>query len=322
MHRRMLFASLVAALCVCAVSARAQAQQALATRTWVSGTGDDTAVCSRSAPCLTFAGAIAKTAPGGEIDALDPGGFGTVAITKSITIDGGGGIVASALAGASTAGPAIQINAAANDRVVLRNLRLTGINTTSSAPGTNGIAFNSGLSLAVENCVIQNFNSYGINFQPNIRAVLTVTDTIVEGSGTFGSTFGGGIIAATPAGSGGLNRVTIKNTTVSTSVSGITAGANTKMDLDHVLIAEGGVGGAGDYGLIANGSSTEIQVSFSTVSGNQFGGVHATGSSTIRFMGSSITNNNTNGILIDPGSQVLPVGTNLVAGNQGMTAFS
>ena len=70
---------------------------AQATRTWVSGVGDDANPCSRTAPCLTFAGAISKTAAGGEIDALDPGGFGMLTITKSITIDGGGGQVASML---------------------------------------------------------------------------------------------------------------------------------------------------------------------------------------------------------------------------------
>src|SRR5881398_1687321 len=64
--------------------------QAQATRTWVSGVGDDANPCSRTAPCKTFAGAISKTAVGGEIDALDPGGFGTLTITKSITIDGTG----------------------------------------------------------------------------------------------------------------------------------------------------------------------------------------------------------------------------------------
>ena len=71
--------------------------QAQATRTWVSGVGDDANPCSRTAPCKTFAGAISKTAAGGEIDALDPGGFGGVTVTKAITIDGGGGVVASLL---------------------------------------------------------------------------------------------------------------------------------------------------------------------------------------------------------------------------------
>src|SRR5438128_323295 len=70
---------------------------AQATRTWVSGVGDDANPCSRTAPCKTFAGAISKTAAGGEISALDPGGYGAVTITKAITINGDGGQVASIL---------------------------------------------------------------------------------------------------------------------------------------------------------------------------------------------------------------------------------
>src|SRR6202049_4231120 len=73
------------------------AAQAQASRPWVSGVGDDANPCSRTAPCKTFAGAISKTAAGGEIDALDPGGFGAVTITKAMTLDGGGGQVASVL---------------------------------------------------------------------------------------------------------------------------------------------------------------------------------------------------------------------------------
>src|SRR3954453_21250419 len=71
--------------------------QAQATRTWVSGVGDDANPCSRTAPCKTFAGAISKTAAGGGINALDPGGYGALSITKSITIVGGGGQVCSVL---------------------------------------------------------------------------------------------------------------------------------------------------------------------------------------------------------------------------------
>src|SRR6266478_3294290 len=82
-------------LVICLWPSAAQAQ---APRTWVSGVGDDANPCSRTAPCKTFAGAISKTAAGGEIDALDPGGYGAVTITKAITIDGGGGQVASVLA--------------------------------------------------------------------------------------------------------------------------------------------------------------------------------------------------------------------------------
>src|SRR3974377_1281692 len=94
------------------------------TRTWVSGVGDDANPCSRTAPCKTWAGAISKTAPGGEMDALDPGGFGALTITKSITIDGGGGQVASVLV-AGTNG--IVVAAQPTDRVIIRHLRLRGL---------------------------------------------------------------------------------------------------------------------------------------------------------------------------------------------------
>src|ERR1039457_7550390 len=92
----------------------ASAARAQATRTWVSGVGDDANPCSRTAPCKTFAGAISKTAAGGEIDVLDPGGFGAVTITKSITFDGGEGQVGSILVAGS---PGIIINAANTDTI-------------------------------------------------------------------------------------------------------------------------------------------------------------------------------------------------------------
>src|SRR4051812_44555073 len=89
---------------------------AQATRTWVSGVGDDANPCSRTAPCKTFAGAISKTAAGGEINAIDPGGFGTLTINKAITINGSGtfaGILASGATG-------VIINAGSNDVETLR----------------------------------------------------------------------------------------------------------------------------------------------------------------------------------------------------------
>src|SRR4051812_7752309 len=118
---------------------------AQATRTWVSGVGDDVNPCSRTAPCKTFAGAISKTAAGGEINCLDPGGFGAVTITKSLTIscqytEGG------ALAG----GNGVVVNAAATDVVVLRGLDFFGVN-----PPTNGIRFIAGGALHVQDCTIK-----------------------------------------------------------------------------------------------------------------------------------------------------------------------
>src|SRR6476620_4353738 len=87
MHKLLTRVSAALAVMIALPSAPAMAQ---ATRTWISGVVDDVNPCSRTAPCKTFAGAISKTAAGGEIDVLDPGGFGTVTITKSITIDGAG----------------------------------------------------------------------------------------------------------------------------------------------------------------------------------------------------------------------------------------
>src|SRR6266478_939702 len=144
-------------LMICLWSSAAQAQ---ATRTWVSGVGDDANPCSRTAPCKTFAGAISKTAAGGEIDALDPGGFGAVTITKAITIDGGGGQVASVLV-SGTNGIVVQANAS-TDVVILRNLRINGIGS-----GLNGIRFLSGKDLNVENCFIFGFTQNGVDIALN-----------------------------------------------------------------------------------------------------------------------------------------------------------
>src|SRR5712672_1042919 len=129
--------------------------QAQASRTWVSGVGDDANPCSRTAPCKTFAGAISKTAAGGEIDALDPAGYGAVTITKGMTIDGGGGQVASVLV-SGTQG--IIVAAGPNDVVILRNLRINGVGT-----GLNGIRYISGRMLSVENTTIFGFTQAGIS---------------------------------------------------------------------------------------------------------------------------------------------------------------
>src|SRR5437773_2607473 len=144
------------------ISSLAQAQ---ATRTWVSGVGDDANPCSRTAPCKTFAGAISKTAEGGEIDALDPGGFGALTITKSITLDGGGGQVASVLA-AGTNG--IVVAAASNDVVTIRNLSIDGLlgnGSNSGNAGINGIRFTSGAALHIDHCKIFGFNNFGIDVE-------------------------------------------------------------------------------------------------------------------------------------------------------------
>jgi hypothetical protein len=157
------FAILGATLATAVYTAPAHAQ---ATRTWISGVGDDANPCSRTAPCKTWAGAIAKTVAGGEIDALDPGGFGALTITKPITLDGGGGQVASVLV-AGTNG--ITVAAGSGDTVIIRNLRFDGLLCSSpqasgctGSPGLIGISFISGAQLVIDNCDIFGFTTSGI----------------------------------------------------------------------------------------------------------------------------------------------------------------
>jgi hypothetical protein len=142
------------AACLGAVAMAApSAASAQATRTWVSGVGDDINPCSRTAPCKTFAGAISKTAAGGEIDCLDSGGFGGVTITKSITIDCSGTIAGALFAGATTG---ISVNG--TDIVVtLRNIQLNGAGT-----GQVGIRFVNGKRLILENVVVAQASVAGI----------------------------------------------------------------------------------------------------------------------------------------------------------------
>src|SRR5215468_5441979 len=158
---------------------------AQATRTWVSGVGDDANPCSRTAPCKTWAGAISKTAPGGEIDALDPGGFGALTITKAITLDGGGGQVASTLV-TGTNGIVVQANAA-SDTVIIRNLRINGISGTGNG-GFNGIRFLSGKDLNVENCYIFGFTQNGIDIALNQanQASVHVFHSVFKNNGQAG----------------------------------------------------------------------------------------------------------------------------------------
>lgn len=150
--------------------------QAQATRTWVSGVGDDANPCSRTAPCKTFAGAISKTAPCGEISVLDPGGFGAVTITKSITINGDG-----TLAGILHAGgvSGVIVNAGVNDVVTLRSLSIHG-----AGSGTNGIRYLAGKTVNVESCSISNFTTNGIDVSVGATGTfnLTVKKSTISGN--------------------------------------------------------------------------------------------------------------------------------------------
>lgn len=180
------------ALCFSLVSITAMTQ---ATRTWVSGIGDDANPCSRTAPCKTLAGAISKTATGGEINVLDPGGFGAVTITKSITIDGGG-VIGSILSSATNG---IIVNAP-GALVTIRNFSINGAGTTL---GINGIRVLAVKKLLVENCTVANFSANGIDFNNSTTAAdIMINNTSIQNTN-------GGISYAGPSGSTGSAGFTV-----------------------------------------------------------------------------------------------------------------
>src|SRR5882757_9493124 len=172
----------------CAFASLAQAQ---ATRTWVSGVGDDANPCSRTAPCKTFAGAISKTANCGEIDALDPGGFGAVTITKSITIDGTGtlaGILASLTTG-------IIVNATATDVITIRGLSING-----ACNGIRGMNILQAKTVNIEDCVIFRFANEGVLVNESSDMALNVRNSVIRdnvGDGISTTTSSGSLLIKT-----------------------------------------------------------------------------------------------------------------------------
>jgi hypothetical protein len=192
-----------------ATSAHAQA-----TRTWVSGVGDDANPCSRTAPCKTFAGAISKTAPNGEINVLDPGGFGGVTITKSITISSEGfeaGVLVSGTNG-------IIVNAAATDEITLKGLDIEGLGS-----GLNGVNILSASKVHIIKCSIHNFTQSGVNLAGPTGARVVVQDSIIT-SNLIGVTIAGA--------SGAANTGLVLNTTIDNNTgSSIQVGAGSTLIL-------------------------------------------------------------------------------------------
>jgi hypothetical protein len=277
-NERMSLKVVTALVLLFAFSSLAHAQ---ATRTWVSGVGDDANPCSRTAPCKTFAGAISKTAAGGEINVLDPGGFGGVTITKSITISSEGFEAGVLVSGTN----AIIINALATDRVVLRGLDIEGLGT-----GLVGIKVLGGLAaLHIEKCTINAFrgtNGSGIEVAPTTAGTmqLFIKDTIVRsnGQGT-----GGGVFVHPGAGvnvKGALDNVRLEGNTGfglraqdrstvsvhSSQVSGnsaagvvglAVAGGTVSLMLDSVMVSNNGTD------CVASGTNTTVNITHVTVYG-------------------------------------------------------
>ena len=175
----------LAVIVVCGMTASPAFGQA--TRTWVSGVGDDANPCSRTAPCKTFAGAISKTAVDGIIDAMDDGGFGAVTITKSITIDGAGHS-----AGLLASGGINAVNIAIpptdpNQRVTLRGLNIEGHGTTLGLNGVNVVAGTGAETIHLENVHISHFSRAGVFLSPGPGAPpqinLSLENVVIEDSG-------------------------------------------------------------------------------------------------------------------------------------------
>ncbi len=284
MRFRSLLCSVVGAVALLtASSAFAQA-----TRTWVSGVGDDANPCSRTAPCKTWAGAISKTAAGGEIDALDPGGFGAVTITKAITLDGRA-TMASILASGT---PAIVITAGATDVVTIRGLSINGAGTTL---GTNGIKYTSGAVVHVEDCAIFGFSGSAIDFQPAAAttASLFVKRVTASNNGTNGILVGGA----------GTTNAVVTRSHVFSSATGIHA-----MGTAHVSVHDTVLSGNAAYGLHAEGTA-EVNMDRGLVSGN---GVGVQGDSLVR-LSDVMVGHNTTGL----GGMVTSFGNNRVAAGNG-----
>ena len=174
------------------ILAGASTGQAQATRTWVSGVGDDVNPCSRTAPCKTWAGAISKTAAGGEIDALDPGGFGAVTATKSILLDGTTGAGFGSILASGVNGVNVNDSATATPNTIVVRIRNMSINGAGSVLGLNGVNFTSGATVHVENCTIRNFSGAGIRVATPQPARLIVLNTVITEITGQGIEFAGG----------------------------------------------------------------------------------------------------------------------------------
>jgi len=268
---------------------------AQATRTWVSGVGDDANPCSRTAPCKSFTGAISKTAAGGEINVLDPGGFGGVTITKSITISSTfeGGVLV-------LGGNGIIVNAGPADKVILKGLDIEGIN----GQAITGIRYIGGGHLLVEDCTINGFGTAGIE-----------VDFTGQPAGT----------------NAGLNvkHVRISKTPVGIRLNNTVGGSSTALidDLQAINLSTFGLQTQTNaFATITNSrfdhngsalqaeNNSNINAENVTMTLNTNGVNVASSNATIRISNCDILSNTT-GISVTPGGKVISFGNNRIAGN-------
>ena len=299
-----LLTAIAAVLVVLAMPAATFA--ATASRTWVSGVGDDanasgTPPCSRTAPCKTFAAAISVTTPGGEIDVLDPGGFGAVTITKSITINATG-VTAGVLVSGTNG---ILVSAGSTDTVILRGLDLDGLVHTTpppSSPSIDGVHVTTAGTVRIENSLIYGFGSNGINFAPtNPGSKLSVENTSIHDNN------GDGVLVDPP--NGGSATVTLTNDELENNACGVVAtslGTSGPFTTSCGTPATGGGTAAGATALTATNSSA---------SGNAGAGVLSNGAGASSVIGGDIVTGNATGLQELNGGAIESLGGNEVFGN-------
>ena len=283
---RLRWTLLGSALLMLAFSSVASAQ---ATRTWVSGVGDDANPCSRTAPCKTFAGAISKTAATGEIDCLDPGGFGAVTITKGITIDcdsGAGGVLVSGTNGIVIAATA------STDVITLRNLNIVGTGT-----GLSGVLVNSAKAVHLVNMTIKDFSTAGVNINTSAQIDLTLKNVVISECPT-------GIQTNTSAGvvAGDFDHIQVYSSTG----SGVDARNGSRLQIHESTFDRAG-NCINQSTLTGNGSIVLVSHSAFSFCGNGLQSIAGgnIGSSTNTFMQNSTVFNPNGGTISSSGDNIL-----------------
>jgi hypothetical protein len=305
--------TLMAAAIIAFTLLASSSTQAQATRTWVSGVGDDANPCSRTAPCKTFAGAISKTFINGEIDCLDEGGFGTITITKSMTIEGTYGSGFGSILASGTTGVNVNLTSTTADdptrTVRLRNLSINGTGssgTVGTRTGINGIRiFQSAPAPAadvyIEGCLITSFSQRGI-IDERTSGNLYVTDTTVRDNAQNG-------IVILPVGTTTVKAVFDRVRVQGNDISGIFVGAGSQATVRDSVLTQNA-----NAGIAVDGSGTTCTIISTVISHNTTFGLFAgSGASTTRISDVTITNNG-NGISLSGGA-VESFGNNNIRGN-------
>ena len=284
------------------------------TRTWVSGVGDDANPCSRTAPCKTFAGAMTKTAAGGEINCVDAGGFGAVTINKAMAIkcdNTEGGVVVSATNG-------VTVSAGANDIVYLSGLDIEGFQVSPS-----GVQFNSGAALHIHNCTIRGFVN-GVNLTPSAGiAELYISDSIIADNEPVGA--GSGVMVAPTAAAGAvldLRNVRLINNRSGLQLSSVgTTGILSAGVTSSVIAGNTAGGGVVAVGAAGKGAVTVV-IDNSNVSHNQQG-ILATGAANVLItIGRSVMTGNSTAFSPSASGLTQSYGDNDVDGNGAIGTIS